>query len=261
MKEIIILKYDELWLKSKKTRIKMQKKLISHLKEVINAKEIKVKREFIEIEECYNFNLLKAIPGISLIEKRKIINSTDIEDLWNEIEKWIRNYEFKTFGVRVKRKFKNYPFKSKDVEKVIGEKIYLKYNKKVNLTNPDLWIRLEIYKNKTHLIEERIKGLGGLPYASEGKCSITHPSYYLIKEIVKRGMYIDNLPEELRYLYPPRQISQEFEVIFSPNCFENIKNLKKTKNKLVLYPFIYLNKKEFDKYEKETLKFYKKIKG
>ncbi len=202
MEEIIILKYDELWLKSKKTRIKMQEKLLLHLKEVINAKEIKVKREFIEIEECVNFNILKAIPGISLIEKRKIINATNIEDIWKEIEKWIQNREFKTFGVRVKRKFKNHPFKSKDVEKIIGEKIHLQHNKKVNLTNPDLWIRLEIYKNNTHLIEEIIKGLGGLPYASEGKCSITYPSYYLIKEIVKRGMYIENLPEELRYLYP-----------------------------------------------------------
>lgn len=258
MNKFIVLKYDELWLKSKEVRSRMQQKLLEHLKEVLKA-QIRSRREFVEIRGCENPEILKAIPGISLIETRISYEFKDLEDLWNKIDEWLQNKEFESFGVRIKRKYKGHDFKSRDVEVFLGEKIVTKYGKKVNLTHPDLWIRVDIYKDEFHVIEGIIRGLGGLPYASEGSCLISQPSYLLIKEVLKRGMYIKNIPEDLRFLYPYRNISQDFEVIFSAECFDKLSDLKKSKKQIILYPFVHLSKEEFDKLEKEATLFFKEL--
>ncbi|NPA38401.1 MAG: hypothetical protein GXN99_01240, partial [Candidatus Nanohaloarchaeota archaeon] len=148
MKSVLWMKYDELWLKSREVKKKMIDYLLEHLR-FLGFNKLKVKREGIVLFEWENENLLKAVPGISKIEKRAVYSFQNKQDIIDLIVGYAKHKisAFNTFGVRVKRKHKKHNFRSRDIEKEAGAVIVKNFNKKVDLKNPDLWIKVEIYEN------------------------------------------------------------------------------------------------------------------
>ncbi len=73
----------------------------------------------------------------------------------------------KTFAVRCKRSGKH-PFKSVDVERHVGGVLLGETTAAgVNLTNPDITVRVEIRQEKVFLVKQQYPGLGGFPLGSQ----------------------------------------------------------------------------------------------
>lgn len=76
---------------------------------------------------------------------------------------------FETFGVRTRRVDKRLPWTSSELDRELGAHIVARTGKRVNLTNPDLWVELHLLHDRALLLWEKIAGPGGLPVGSSGR--------------------------------------------------------------------------------------------
>jgi thiamine biosynthesis protein ThiI len=75
-----------------------------------------------------------------------------------------------TFGVDVERKDKRYPLLSTEVAARLGQAILERFpHLRVNLTDPELWVRVEILPGGALVFGEKRPGPGGLAVGSSGK--------------------------------------------------------------------------------------------
>lgn len=92
-----------------------------------------------------------------------------IDDIIEAAFTAIGDKEFGSFAVRCKRSDKGFPMTSMDVDRVVGAAIVEKTGKRVNLTRPDLSVRIEILSRETFVSVDRIAGVGGLPAGISGR--------------------------------------------------------------------------------------------
>ena len=74
-----------------------------------------------------------------------------------------------TFAVRCRR-FGDHQYTSRDVCVDLGAAVLNTFDGlKVDLTSPDLELRVEIREDKSYVFLDKVKGVGGLPYGTQGK--------------------------------------------------------------------------------------------
>ncbi len=169
---IIILKFSELFTKTERVRKRfvdiLKKNIEDAFEREIFKGEIFLKRDKIVIEADLYRNFFERISGIRKIILAKKIRFKDLKDLKKKVKKIFgKKIKNKTFGVRVKRKG-SHNFNSLEAEREIGRELVEK-GAKVNLTSPDIWVKLEIENNDAFIIEREIEGAGGLPLGTQGK--------------------------------------------------------------------------------------------
>lgn len=170
MRDVFIIKYGELWLKSEYVRKSFAKRLAENIRRMLKARKIVFKLErsrdmlILETENSKASEVLERVFGISWFAKAKETKSG-----MKSIEKASLTFARKigkkqSFAVRASRSDKSTEFSSKDIENEIGKKI----RRKVDLTNPDFVIFVEV-KKKAYVYSEKIRGLGGMPAGVSGK--------------------------------------------------------------------------------------------
>ncbi len=265
MEKLIILKYGELWLKSERTKKKFLEYLKNHLESIFTKDKFYFKRDRVEVK-TKNFSLLrfKYIPGIEYAQLCYKVNAS-LDEISSSSLEVIRkeNLAFSSFAVRCKRSGKH-NFRSKDVEIKVGALIKEQTNAKVDLEEPDFILKIEVVDADAYIIFSSQECIGGLPYASEGSCRVDGENYFLITEVLKRGLYIENLPSDLRFYYPviKNHKKQYFDVeIYSWTLEELIqKDISKKEGKLTLAPLIIYNSEEIKSRSKQIKEEFKKIK-
>lgn len=175
----IIIRYDELVLKTKIVRSKfiaqLKNNIIKNLKNFKNLK-YKVLYDHIEIS---NFNiedwifikekLIKVfgISNFSLIHKFPkdfdLIKENILELISQE------NKQEKNFKLFIKRVDKSFHLRSRTMIETLADIILKNTNLKVNVTSPELKIYLDILSNEIHYYTNKIEGAKGLPVGSSGK--------------------------------------------------------------------------------------------
>ena len=88
---------------------------------------------------------------------------------FEEIEAIVKKEKFKTFKIQAKRSDKTFKLNSQKINEQVGDLIRINLKKKVQLSNPDLTIYLEIIEGEIYIYTEKIKGAGGLPVGVSGK--------------------------------------------------------------------------------------------
>ncbi len=176
----LLVRYGEIAVKSKRVRERMENKLIDNIKaqlEINGLKEYKIWRErgriiietkkrdvqvFVDVLKRV-FGVTSVSPSIKVsLDTTSIINavvtiSTQVLKPWS------------TFAVRVRRANKRFPLTSKDLERLLGEKVLEKIPQvKVNLRDPDVTIGVEVRLKNAFVYLSEEKGPGGLPYGVEG---------------------------------------------------------------------------------------------
>ena len=108
------------------------------------------------------------IPGIEQCLEVCESEYTDFDDIYQQVSKvWGPRLEGKTFAVRVKRRGKH-EFKSIDVARYVGGGLNQNFpSGGVSLHHPDIEIQLEVDKDRLLMIEDRFKGLGGMPLPTQ----------------------------------------------------------------------------------------------
>ncbi|HKL48106.1 MAG TPA: tRNA uracil 4-sulfurtransferase ThiI [Desulfuromonadales bacterium] len=113
-------------------------------------------------------SVLKRIPGIAHFSMG-MAAGTDLDAIGERTVELVRDRPFSTFGVKTKRSDKSYPLTSGQVSAEIGAHILKVLDKKVDLTDPDLWVHIELSRNEAIIYPEKIQGPGGLPVGTSGK--------------------------------------------------------------------------------------------
>ncbi len=286
--ELIIVRYGEISLKSKYVRKKFESILIKNIKKALERKNIscEIEKERGRIYIYTNkinssISILKKIFGIvsfSTCIKTKV----SLDNISKKVIDFSKDYLNKevSFAIRSTRSG-NHIFSSQDVSIKVGNDIVEKFGLKVDLTNPDYEIFIEVRGTNAYIYDKKIKGPGGMPFGSQDKLlSIINDdfsllsSWYLLSRGCKVLFFVNNdynldflesfcndwyIPKDFEiydkkqdFFYEINRISNEKKckaVVSSIYNLENegvlnIKEYKKNIQKTVLYPLISFNKEE-----------------
>ena len=171
MKKMILIKYGELTTK-KGNRNTFIKLLVNNINSILHGIDYKIKydrvRMYIESNDIdLIINKLKNIFGIHSIVKCYMVN-TNIDDIKNNILDILNNIKFKTFKVETKRADKSFEIPSMEFSRLMGGHILKNIDCKVDVHNPELFIKIEIRSEGTYIYFDEIEGLGGYPVGIQG---------------------------------------------------------------------------------------------
>lgn len=184
MEKVVLLRYGEIHLKGKNRGFfdnQLIKNIESATKKIDEKSKIsKVGGRYL-ISEFDNENLeaivsacTKVFGLVSLSIATKVESTPEkIEEVLNKLlEEGEFDLEFSnSFKVDVKRANKKFPIQSTEFERQLGGVVLDKFpNLKVNLTNPEKTIFVDIRENgSTFIFGDKIKCCGGMPVGTSGK--------------------------------------------------------------------------------------------
>ncbi len=242
----IIVHYDEIGLK-KKNRGYFENSLVRNLRQKTKDLSLKINKQYGRIV-CL-LDDPKKMP--TLVERFSFVSgvayfsfgvstSLDILEISQKAIDLVKNKTFNSFKIETKRGNKSFSYTSMDVNKIVGEKIQAIYKKKVNLSNPDKTIFIEICEKNAFIYDEKHFGISGLPIREDNKviCSLSGGldspvSAYML---MKRGCQV-----VFAHIQNNTQTNKQLE--------EKITSLVKTltniqlKSKLLIIPFSDIQKK------------------
>jgi thiamine biosynthesis protein ThiI len=103
----------------------------------------------------------------------------------------------RTFAVRVRRRDKSFPLTSQDIERQVGASIQERTGLPVDLSRPDLELRVELDARGAYVHVRELQGAGGLPVGTSGRAvallsgGIDSPVASLLA--MKRGLEVEFL--------------------------------------------------------------------
>jgi len=177
--DVILVRYGELALKSRHVRNRYEKTLMSNIRSMLDASGIDyddLSREWGRIyihtsnpdvvgAAARVFGVVSVSPAITCkptLESAASVAADVGESIINENE---------SFGIRARRSG-NHEFSSRDIGVACGDAVFKrveKRNPKVDLTNPDREIMVEVRQNKGFVYTDVVNGTGGLPLGTQGK--------------------------------------------------------------------------------------------
>ena len=201
MDRVILIKYGELSTK-KANRNYFINTLYNNIKNKLIDYNVNIHKDrskmYIEFEDKDLDSIkeiINKIFGIHTYHIAYIVESND-QDIQNKLLEIIKDQEFKTFKVEVKRSDKRFPINSQEYNHILGGLVLRNTDGiTVDVHNPELKIRVEIREDKTFIYFNSYNGPGGYPVGTQSKGilmlsgGIDSPvaGYYALK----RGMKLD----------------------------------------------------------------------
>ncbi|MBU4370139.1 tRNA 4-thiouridine(8) synthase ThiI [Patescibacteria group bacterium] len=251
----IICHYNEIGLKGKNRRF-FEEKLIENIKKNIS-------KNFFKKIKRISGRIIMELNDLTKIQKEEIRgglekvfglayfcfaqeSKQELGEIEEQAKKLLKKEKFNSFRVSVQRSNKNFPLTSVETEKQIGAFVLEEFRKRVDLTNPEITLFIEIVENYVFLYTEKIQGLGGLPVGTAGRaiCLLSDgiDSPVAAWQMMKRGLEIVFIHF---YAYSENE----------KKAFEKVKNIVKILNfyqfqsKLYLVPFKAIQQEIFKKKE------------
>lgn len=178
--KFIVKLFPEIMIKSDSVRLRFAKILTGNIRNVLKKHDetLAVVRHWDHIEvrskndsaenRARLLEGLTQTPGIHHILEVEECVYTDLHDIFEKT--LVANRELlegKTFCVRAKRRGKQ-SFNSQDVERYVGGGLNQHIETaSVNLTNPQVTVRLEVEDDRLRLVKARYEGLGGYPIGTQ----------------------------------------------------------------------------------------------
>ena len=174
----IIVRFGEMSTKGKNKRdfIASLARSIRHtLKEDEDKYEMIIRHDHIYLNLKQHIedleNKLKDISGMYSFSLALKIDQ-DLDNILKVGFEIVKNEEGNTFKIRTKRIDKSYPYISDEINRKLAGEILKKSNKKVDVHNPDILLDIEIRDDGAYLFTKTIKGMGGYPSGTIGKCLV-----------------------------------------------------------------------------------------
>jgi thiamine biosynthesis protein ThiI len=144
------------------------KSALSDFKVVVTLRYDHIYLDYEEEDEEPIISILQNLSGIHAISLVHIVPN-DLETLKSTALSLFKDAEGKTFKVVTKRIDKKYPLTSDDINRQIATVILKNTDKKVDVHNPDIYIKLQIRPEIAVFIVKTIKGAGGYPLGMSAK--------------------------------------------------------------------------------------------
>ncbi len=176
--DVILVRYDELALKSNRVRARYEQVLIKNLKAMLYAdcssySEIskEMGRVFIHTEDPNALKSAVKVFGVVSASPAYTCEPTleSAAKLCAEVAGNIMKGG-QSFAIRARRAG-NHNFTSRDIGVVCGDAVFQQMDKNttIDLDNPDIEIFVEIRQKRAYAFTESVKGAGGLPMGTQGK--------------------------------------------------------------------------------------------
>ncbi len=176
LEKLVIVRYGEIGVKSPKVRGRFERKLIENIKTVINDPvDLKQGRIYIYSQDIPKaLGALEKIMGIVSYSPAAVTRTRK-----DSIKKLIQDYVGElvdegvfsgndSFAIRCRR-VGEHDFTSQEMAAYCGSVVYEITESKVDLTQPDFELFVEVRGDKTYVFHEKIRGLGGLPLGTQGR--------------------------------------------------------------------------------------------
>lgn len=175
MEKVILIKYGELTTK-KGNRNFFVNTLYQNIKNKLRNYEVHIikdiSRMYIEFQEKdieKIKDVLNHIFGIHMYHIAYIVD-TNIDDIKNKVLELMQDKKFKTFKVETKRSDKSFPYRSTEINPMIGSYLLKNIeNLSVDVHHPDVLIHIEIRPGKSYIYTNGYKGCGGYPLGVQKK--------------------------------------------------------------------------------------------
>ncbi len=214
MQQAWILRYGELGLKSRVVRRQFQRALSNNMESLAVNANVSLIQDRIKSMEVVTSDskkedvndLLCHVLGVVAVDPAKVISESITPELVAKaiLEEDPRVGKKRTFGVRTKRVGPKGEYSSQQYSAEIGAGMCSHDDSlSVNLTNPDIWVRLVLEPERVWLLGNRIPSAGGLPPGVQGDvlCKVTDErsllSAFLIMRRGSRLVPVDGCDEEL----------------------------------------------------------------
>ena len=175
----ILIRFHEIWLKGKNQPL-FVRHLAENLRRVtagLGVEEVQSVRMLIKLKLSENadceqvikaaqtvFGAVKISPAIRVASEYQAITEAAIN---------LANLKpFSSFRISANRADKKFHMNSSELNASIGQLIATKFKAKVDLSNPELNIHIEIQKNDSFIYSEDYRGAGGLPVGTAGKVAV-----------------------------------------------------------------------------------------
>ena len=172
IRNCILIHYDEIAVKLG-NRVWFEKQLAKNVKNQIKGLPFSNIKRFsariyindIDITKADQYmSKLSSVMGISSIHLMRDIISEELDIKKNSLELLeLEKGNFETFKIFTKRQNKKFPKTSQELNAIVGEVICDRLNKKVNLKNSDIELRIELVEDRAFIGQQYKKGFGGLP--------------------------------------------------------------------------------------------------
>ena len=172
IRSCILIHYDEIAVKLG-NRSWFEKQLVKNIKNQIKPLPFSSIKKFsarifindIDITKSNQYmSKLSSVMGISSIHLMRDLISEESDIKKNSLELLeLEKDNFQTFKIFTKRQNKKFLKTSQELNAIVGEVICTKLNKKVNLKNPDIELRIELVEDRAFIGHQYNTGFGGLP--------------------------------------------------------------------------------------------------
>ena len=175
MRRVILIKYGELSTK-KANRNFFINTLYNNILGKLRGYEVKINKdrarmyiEFLEDDLEDIKGIVDSTFGIHSYHIAYIVESDD-SVIQSTLLDCISKEKFSTFKIETKRSDKTFPIHSQDYNRVLGGLLLKNIpNIKVDVHNPELWIKVEIREKETFIYYHSYAGSGGYPVGTQPK--------------------------------------------------------------------------------------------
>ena len=175
MDRVILIKYGELTTK-KGNRNFFVNTLYNNIKNKLKKFDVKISKDnarmYIEFRDEELEKIKKIIDNIFGIHMYHIayIVDTNIDSIKNKLLEVMKKSSFSTFKIESKRSDKSFPYKSVELNPLLGTFILKNIdNIKVDVHNPDVLVNVEVRNYNSYIYTNGYKGCGGYPNGVQKK--------------------------------------------------------------------------------------------
>ncbi len=176
--DVILVRYDELALKSNRVRTRYEQILVGNIKAMLNADGCsysaiskEMGRIFVHTGDAAATKSAAKVFGVVSASPALTCEPTpgSAAELAAEVADSIIR-EGQSFAIRARRAG-NHDFTSRDIAIACGDGVIREVNKniRVDLDNPDVEIFVELRQKIAYVFTESVKGVGGLPMGTQGR--------------------------------------------------------------------------------------------
>ncbi len=179
LRRVCLVHYHEIGLKGH-NRAQFEKRLVSNIKALLHD-GVKIKRIsgriciFLPVDSsfedaCNVADQIAGVPGIARVSSGYRCEQS-LEVMYETAVKALSDAGcFETFKVSARRNHTDFAIDSMQMNKLVGAALCKAFpDKKVQMKNPDVEVRVEVIQGWTYIYGRSIPGIGGLPVGSAGK--------------------------------------------------------------------------------------------
>ncbi|HUA45860.1 MAG TPA: tRNA uracil 4-sulfurtransferase ThiI [Solirubrobacteraceae bacterium] len=173
------------------------------------------------------------LPGLSVVQPALRIEPA-VEPASLAAVELLRELPVRSFAVRSRRREKSFPVESMEMSRLVGAAVKDTLGLAVDLTNPDVELRVDAYARELFVSVDRLRGAGGLPVGTSGRAMVLLSggidSPVAAYRMMKRGLRCDFVHFSGQPLTGPESAYKAYALVARLNRYQG-------RSRLFVVPF------------------------